>query len=136
MFRVLVFSSLFQTGMEAMNGLHIVGDLYDCQVDLHTLAYTDGLREVCVRLCQDAGMTVVGEHFFQFEPAGVTGAVLLAESHLAIHTWPEVRNVTLDVYVCNHTCDNRDKAQKLFDLMIEVLKPREAKTQNIERGAI
>ena len=46
-------------------------------------------------------MTVVGDSFHQFEPQGVTGTVLLAESHLAIHTWPEQGFVTIDVYVCN-----------------------------------
>jgi spermidine synthase len=41
---------------------------------------------------------------------GVTGTVLLAESHLAIHTWPETGSVTIDVYVCNFSADNSGKA--------------------------
>ena len=58
---------------------------------------------------RDAGLTVVGDAFYQFEPQGVTGTVLLAESHLAIHTWPERSFVTVDVYVCNLATDNSDK---------------------------
>ena len=57
-----------------------------------------------------SGLTVVGESFYQFEPQGVTGTVLLAESHIAIHTWPEAGFVTVDVYVCNLTTDNTAKA--------------------------
>ena len=64
------------------------------------------LRDLCVSAARDAGLTVVGERFFQFEPQGVTGTVLLAESHIAIHTWPEAGFVTVDVYVCNYTTDN------------------------------
>ena len=60
------------------------------------------------------GLTVVGERFYQFEPQGVTGTVLLAESHIAIHTWPEAGFVTVDVYVCNCTTDNTAKAEQVF----------------------
>ena len=44
----------------------------------------------------------------------MTGTVLLAESHLAIHTWPEAGFVTVDVYVCNYTTDNTAKAERVF----------------------
>lgn len=81
-------------------------------------------------------MQVIGHQFYQFEPEGVTGAVLLAESHLAIHTWPESGNVTLDVYVCNHLEDNSQKARQLHALMLDILKPVRAGSQEIERGAI
>jgi S-adenosylmethionine/arginine decarboxylase-like enzyme len=52
------------------------------------------------------------------QPAGVTGTVVLAESHLAIHTWPEIGAVTLDVYVCNFSGDNSNRAHALFDEVI------------------
>ena len=68
----------------------------------------------CASRPRDSGLTVVGDSFFQFEPQGVTGTVLLAESHLAIHTWPEAGFVTVDVYVCNLTTDNTAKAERLF----------------------
>ena len=60
----------------------------------------------------DAGLTIVGDSFHQFAPQGVTGTVLLAESHLAIHTWPEHGFVTVDVYVCNLATDNTAKAER------------------------
>ena len=70
-------------------------------------------------LTREAGLTLVDENYFTFpshqgEPGGVTGAVLLAESHLAIHTWPERAGVTLDVYVCNFSTDNSGKAEALM----------------------
>jgi spermidine synthase len=56
----------------------------------------------------------------------VTGTVLLAESHLAIHTWPETGSVTIDVYVCNFSADNSGKARRLMEGVIEALLPKGA----------
>ena len=119
-----------------MNGLHLVADCYNCQCPADILERTTQLEAQCVQACRDAGMQVVGQQFYQFEPSGVTGAVLLAESHLAIHTWPETGNVTLDIYVCNYQEDNSHKAQRLYDLMIALLKPERTLAKSIERGAI
>ena len=82
------------------------------------------------------GLTIVGERFHQFEPQGVTGAVILAESHLAIHTWPEMGSVTVDVYVCNYTTDNTAKAQALFRALEARLRPARAHFQAIRRGDV
>jgi S-adenosylmethionine decarboxylase proenzyme len=98
------------------------------------MTHADALRAVCLRLSNASGMTIVGDSFHQFAPAGVTGTVLLAESHLAIHTWPEHGFVTVDVYVCNYTTDNTAKAEKLFRSMQEALRPQRSKFQAIHRG--
>jgi spermidine synthase len=82
---------------------------------------------------------VVDEKFHLFphvngQPGGITGALLLAESHLAVHTWPERRGVTLDVYVCNFTSDNCAKAQALFDALVVAFRPASQTVNRIERG--
>ncbi len=101
-----------------LNGLHLVADLYACRGDNRYLRNRELLRQFCIDTVQSAGLTSLGDLFHQFEGDGVTGAVVLAESHLAIHTWPELNSVTLDVYVCNYTKDNSDKAlHVLRDLM-------------------
>ena len=66
----------------------------------------------------------------------MTGTVLLAESHLAIHTWPESGFVTLDVYVCNYTTDNTDKAKRVFDALERALRPARKRVQAIRRGSM
>jgi len=74
-----------------VKGLHIIADLYNCQKG-ELLVSSDKLRHLCVNACRDVGLTVLGDHFYQFDGAegtqdgGATGAVVLAESHLAIHT--------------------------------------------------
>lgn len=115
-------------------GIHLIGDLYDCQGDFLYFVDGEALKTLCLSAVREAGLTVVGDLFHQFgEGGGVTGAVVLAESHLAIHTWPEKRYVTLDVYVCNYSQDNRAKAQKLFDRLLAVFAPRSPRIQRVER---
>jgi S-adenosylmethionine decarboxylase proenzyme len=122
-----------------MKGLHIIADLYNCQKGDYLLS-SGNLRELCVNACTDAGLTVLGDHFYQFDGAdgtqlgGSTGAVVLAESHLAIHTWPERDGATLDVYVCNYTCDNTGKAEAVYKTLIKALKPGEVLVERVQRG--
>jgi S-adenosylmethionine decarboxylase proenzyme len=122
-----------------VKGLHIIADLYGCR-NRELLASSAMLRESCVAACKDVGLTVLGDHFYQFEGldatqvGGATGAVVFAESHLAIHTWPERDGATLDVYVCNVTCDNSDKAEKLYATLVEDLRPDDILVERIWRG--
>jgi spermidine synthase len=99
------------------------------------------LRQFCVDSVVRNGLTVVGELFHQFpagegskdESGGVTGCVVLAESHLAIHTWPELGSVTLDVYVCNYTQDNSDKARAVVDDLQQLFKPEDYVRHDVPR---
>jgi S-adenosylmethionine decarboxylase proenzyme len=122
-----------------VKGLHIIADLYGCR-NREMLASSAMLRESCVAACKDVGLTVLGDHFYQFEGldatqvGGATGAVVFAESHLAIHTWPERDGATLDVYVCNVTCDNSDKAEQLYGKLVEALRPDDVLMERIWRG--
>ena len=107
-----------------MDGIHLLGEWYGCPADTPEFTRAEPLRDLCVHAARDAGLTVVGDRFFQFEPQGVTGTVLLAESHIAIHTWPEAGFVTVDVYVCNLTTDNTAKAEQVFRALEAALQPR------------
>ena len=118
-----------------MYGIHLLGEWYGCPAN-EQLTQADALRTLCRRAVEDAGLTIVGDRFHQFEPQGVTGTVLLAESHLAIHTWPESGFVTLDVYVCNYTTDNTDKAKRVFDALEKALAPDRKRVQAIRRGSL
>ena len=118
-----------------MDGIHLFGEWYDCPVDIPEFNHADALRKLCLESVEAAGLTTVGEFFYQFEPHGVTGTVVLAESHLAMHTWPETGFVTIDVYVCNFSTDNTDKAQKLYNLIEAVFRPGKTHFQKILRGS-
>ena len=90
-----------------------------------------------------ADLTPVGELFHRFVPAaapsaapsGITGVVLLAESHLAVHTWPELEAATLDVYVCNLGADNSARAEALLAALIAAFAPASVERHAVERGS-
>jgi spermidine synthase len=122
-----------------MQGLHLVADLTDCR-ELALMQDAAALRERCRRAVTNAGLTIVGELFHAFPPlragqlAGVTGTVLLAESHLAVHTWPERRAVTLDVYVCNLELDNSQAAEAVLAELCDAFAPGHRQLQRLQRG--
>ncbi len=116
-------------------GIHLLAEWYGCHGDAAVMTTSSALRDICLSATSAAGLRSVGELFHQFEPQGVTGTVLLAESHLAIHTWPESGFVTLDVYVCNLQTDNTGKAFKLYgDLKTHFGPQREVFSQH-QRGS-
>ena len=122
-----------------MQGLHIIADLYNCPKGDYLISAAQ-LRALCVNACETAGLSVLGEHFYQFnsfdqiQAGGATGAVVLAESHLAIHTWPERDGATLDIYVCNVTNDNSPRAENLYASLIAALKPADVLVKRVWRG--
>lgn len=122
-----------------MKGLHIIADLYGCR-NHEMLASSARLRETSVAACKEVGLTVLGDRFYQFEGlvatqvGGATGTVVFAESHLAIHTWPERNGATLDVYVCNVTCDNSAKAEQLYETLVASLQPEDILVERVWRG--
>ncbi len=122
-----------------MNGLHLIADLHACRCAPALLLDAAGLEEYCVAACRRHGLNVVGRLFHAFtnasgEPAGVTGTVVLAESHLAVHTWPELGGVTLDVYVCNFSGDNSARARALFAEVIAHFAPDRQEKKEVARG--
>lgn len=124
-----------------MNGLHLIADLHDCRCPPGFLLDASGLETLCVDACLRHGLTVVGRLFHTFhdpdgQPAGVTGTVVLAESHLAVHTWPEIASVTLDVYVCNFSGDNSSNASALFDEVIDHFAPESRQCTRVGRGRL
>ena len=124
-----------------MHGLHLFADLHDCRCAPGFLLDAPGLETFCVAACERHGLTVVGRLFHAFrdaagKPAGVTGAVVLAESHLAVHTWPEVGGVTLDIYVCNFSGNNSERANALFVEVIAAFAPQRMERKAVVRGEL
>ena len=124
-----------------MDGLHLTADLYRCQCDAALLLDAEQLAQLCTTQTRLSGLTLVDDSWVKFpdyqgQPGGVTGMVLLAESHLAIHTWPETGNVTLDVYVCNFSDDNSGKARQLLESVVEAFRPERIQRQQLQRGDI
>lgn len=89
------------------------------------------LRAALVSAASAAGATVVEERFHHFSPHGVSGVVVLAESHLAIHTWPELGTAAVDVF----TCGDESLTRRVADAVEAALEPRASRRQAVVRGA-
>ncbi|MBK1889364.1 polyamine aminopropyltransferase [Undibacterium sp. 14-3-2] len=122
-----------------MEGLHLTADCFDCKADTEFFLCQEQLSKLLTKITIEAGLTIVGQKYHSFSnpdggAAGVTGTLLLAESHVAIHTWPEKNAVTLDVYVCNFHQDNSEKARYIVDSLIRHFQPDTVSRQQITRG--
>ena len=124
-----------------MRGLHLTADLRGCAAASAVMTTPAALRSACLAAVAAAGLTPVGELFHRFSPGddgqatGITGVVLLAESHVAVHTWPELGAATLDVYVCNLGSDNSARAEALLSALIAAFEPASVERHAIERGS-
>jgi S-adenosylmethionine decarboxylase len=119
-----------------MNGVHLTADLQRCRGSV-ALDDPAALRLLCLGAVEAAGLQAVGELFHRFAPpGGVTGVVLLAESHLALHTWPEHGAVTLDVYVCNVSTDNAHRAEAVVAALRGAFDPGRCDARRITRAAL
>lgn len=122
--------------LAGMEGLHLTADLHGCDT-AQRAAFTDPqvLQALCLAAVAASGLQAVGTLFHRFPaPGGVTGVVLLAESHLAVHTWPERAAVTLDVYVCNLLADNSARAEALLAALQAPFAPARVQLQRLRRG--
>ena len=128
-----------------MQGLHLTADLTQCQCDSAWLTNAGRLGAACAQAVQAAGLQSVAQLCHTFpstetgpggdsSPGGVTATVLLAESHLCVHTWPEQKGVTLDVYVCNFGGDHSAKAHALMDALLQLFDAVHVARQHIQRG--
>jgi S-adenosylmethionine decarboxylase len=122
-----------------MHGLHLTADLYHCACDAQLLTDARRLGALCLQAVEGAGLQAVAQlsHTFpatQHGPGGVTATVLLAESHLCVHTWPERAAVTLDVYVCNFGGDHSAKAQVLMQGLLGLFEPAARTVNTLVRG--
>ena len=124
-----------------MQGLHLTADLHHCRCDASWLTDAALLGERCVLAAAAAGLQAVAHVFHAFPgtdhgPGGVTATVLLAESHLCVHTWPEQHAVTLDVYVCNFGGDHSAKAHTLMAALTTLFEPARVERHSLTRGEI
>lgn len=109
-------------------GRHVAVDTWG--VDFDRLNSAEWLQAQMVEAAEVCGATVLSVQAKQFEPQGATVLVLLSESHLSIHTYPERGFAALDCYTCGETVD----PQLAIDFMVSVLRPEKVYAKKLVRG--
>lgn len=96
-------------------GRHILAEFFGC--DSNVLNNVKLIEEKMTNAAIECGATVIQKCFHMFTPIGVSGVVIIAESHLAIHTWPELGYAAVDLFTCGESCDPKvahDYLKKAF----------------------
>lgn len=83
-------------------GRHLVADFHGCTADLNN---PDVVTQTLEKACVVAGATIISRTGYNFSPYGVTAVIVIAESHLAVHTWPEYGYAAVDLFTCGTSVD-------------------------------
>lgn len=111
-------------------GRHILVEFYQCSPDI--LNDVEKVREMMIDATNRSGATLVTENFHHFNPYGVSGVVVIAESHLTIHTWPEYGYAAVDLFTCGDTVD----PWIAFDILKSGLGSQESQYNELKRGML
>lgn len=108
-------------------GTHVLLELYECSPN--SLTEPADSERILLSAAAAMGATVIGAHFHTFSPHGVSGVVVIAESHLTIHTWPEHGYAAVDIFSCGDL--NLDAG---IDLICRSFAAKRTETTLVERG--
>ena len=97
-----------------MRGRHLIADVIN--IENYSLLNTiDGVKPLMEKIIKNMSLNVVGHLHHQFQPIGATCLYLLSESHLSIHTYPELRYLAIDLYCCNEYIKMDDILELISD---------------------
>lgn len=110
-------------------GVHIVADLWGCNGNI--LNDQKKLKSILKSSAILANMHIIGEKSHKFDPQGVTTILLLSESHISIHTYPEVNYAAVDIYACGIN----SSPEKAIDFIVKSLDTKKINKRVLKRGA-
>lgn len=111
-------------------GKHILVEFYNCPCEI--LNDVVRIEKCMLRAAKEAEATIINSAFHHFSPFGVSGVVVIQESHLAIHTWPEFGYVALDIFTCGESVD----PWIAYDVLIKDLQAEHGSAMQISRGQL
>jgi len=115
--------------MQAL-GRHILVEMYECNSSiLNDVQY---IEKSMIEGIRKANATIIQSSFHKFSPHGVSGVIVIAESHVAIHTWPEYSYAAVDIFTCGETID----PWIIFDYLKEKFECTWASRLELKRGQI
>ena len=109
-------------------GRHLLLELHDCTSEV--LDNLEAVRTTLVEAAKRAEATIIDVVFHEFNPFGISGVVVIAESHLSIHTWPEYRYAAVDIFSCGDTL----KPAKAAAYLVEQFEASRASCVEVKRG--
>ncbi|MBU2513310.1 adenosylmethionine decarboxylase [bacterium] len=114
--------------MERTLGTQLIVELYECNHSI--LDNLNQIEATMLAAAKAANATIINHYFHKFSPCGVSGVIVIAESHIAIHTWPEHGYCAIDIFTCGNLIDN-DSA---LDVLKKGFQCKQQKIFRINRG--
>lgn len=111
-------------------GTHLLVELRDCNPEV--LKSLEKVRDALVSAAKQAAATIVDISFHEFNPFGISGMVVIAESHLSVHTWPEYGYAAVDIF----TCGDVIKPEVAASHIIERFESRNPSVVEMKRGIL
>jgi len=111
-------------------GNHLLIELYDCNID--TINDAGKVEQILTEAVKVSGASIIKPLFHKFNPHGVSGVVVIAESHFSIHTWPEYGYCALDIFTCGDDIDS----QKALKFLREKLEAKSISVVETKRGIL
>ncbi len=111
-------------------GRHLILEFYGCPKEI--LDSVEHIRDALTKAAEEANATVLSNTFHKFTPQGITGVVVISESHLSIHTWPEYGYAAVDIF----TCGNHTDPWAAYEILVRSLKPRKVTVTEMKRGIL
>lgn len=111
-------------------GRHVLAEMYNCDPEI--LNDHERIEDILVAGAKEAKATVVKSVFHKFNPHGVSGVVVIAESHMSIHTWPEYGFAALDLF----TCGEEINPWIAFEYISKKIKSQNYTTMEVNRGSL
>ena len=111
-------------------GRHMLLELYKCPKDM--LDNQEKIEKILVDVVNRVGATLINTTFHKFSPYGVSGVVVIAESHITIHTWPEHSYAAIDVF----TCDEKIDYNLVESIVVKEFNSTKHQSQTIIRGEV
>lgn len=109
-------------------GIQLMAELWECNRD--KIDSPERIEEIMLSAAKEAGAEIIGSMFHEFEPQGVSGVIVIAESHLTIHTWPEQGYAAVDIFTCGEHTD----PWKALEVLAGAFEAEETHSMEINRG--
>ncbi|MCX6765519.1 MAG: adenosylmethionine decarboxylase [Candidatus Moranbacteria bacterium] len=114
-------------------GTHIIGDLRGCDPDYLFNLDMEEIKKKVSEIIRKNNLTELGSYYYRFDNNSFTGIVALSESHVSMHTWPEIGVVNMDVYTCNYQNDNTELTRKMFKEIVTLFGASDVRRKEIQR---
>jgi S-adenosylmethionine decarboxylase len=111
-------------------GTHLLLELRDCNEKI--LKNVESVKEIMLAAAKEAKATIIGNNFHEFNPFGVSGVIIIAESHLTIHTWPEYGYAAVDIF----TCGDLLQPEKAVKYLVKKFECKNPSVVEMKRGIL